>query len=126
MKKAELVFIPSPGLSNLVSTVATAKLLLDRDDRLSITVLIMKLAKDQTVDNYTQNISSDSNTPSRLRFINLLRQEETAWSPTSRTFMFDFIDNQSAHIREIVSDLIKQPNSQLAGLVLDMKAMAQV
>ncbi|KAK6157059.1 hypothetical protein DH2020_011307 [Rehmannia glutinosa] len=120
MKKAELVFIPSPGLSHLVSTVETAKLLLDRDDRLSITVLIMKLAKDQTVDNYTQNISSDSNTPSRLRFLNLPRQEETTSSPPSRTFMFDFIDSQSAHIREIVSDLIKQPGSQLAGLVLDM------
>ncbi|KAK4437408.1 putative UDP-glucose flavonoid 3-O-glucosyltransferase 3 [Sesamum alatum] len=115
-QKAELVFIPSPGLSHLVSTVETAKLLLERDDRLSITVLIMKLPNDSAVDKYTQNISSNS----RLRFINVPTQEET--SP-SKTFIFGFINNQIAQIREIIADLIKQPSlptSQLAGLVLDM------
>ncbi|KAL2240879.1 UNVERIFIED_CONTAM: UDP-glycosyltransferase 1 [Sesamum indicum] len=37
-KNAELIFVPSPGLSHLVSTVEMAKLLLDRDGRLSITL----------------------------------------------------------------------------------------
>ncbi|KAI3457638.1 hypothetical protein Pfo_014301 [Paulownia fortunei] len=120
MKKAELVFIPSPGLSHLISTVETAKLLLDRDERLCITVLIMKLPKDGAVDNYTPKISSNSSTTSRLRFINLPSQDETS---SSKAFVFDFINNQATHIREIVSNLIKQPSvpsSQLAGLVLDM------
>ncbi|KAL0291368.1 UNVERIFIED_CONTAM: putative UDP-glucose flavonoid 3-O-glucosyltransferase 3 [Sesamum angustifolium] len=114
MKKAELVFVPSPGLSHLVSTLEMAKLLLDRDRRLSITVLIMKLPNDRAVDSYTKNISPDS----RLRFINLPTLEDT-----SLFKMFDFIDNQITHIRDIVANLIKQPSlpgSQLAGLVLDM------
>ncbi|KAL0444573.1 UNVERIFIED_CONTAM: UDP-glucose flavonoid 3-O-glucosyltransferase 6 [Sesamum latifolium] len=85
-----------------------AKLLLDRDGRLSITVLIMKLPTD------TKIISSDL----RLRFINLPTLDDT-----SLFKMFDFIDIQITHIRDIVSNLIKQPSlpgSQLAGLVLDM------
>ncbi|KAK4437410.1 putative UDP-glucose flavonoid 3-O-glucosyltransferase 3 [Sesamum alatum] len=113
-KKVELVFVPSPGLSHLVSTVEMAKLLLDRYGRLSITVLIMKLPTDRAVDSYTKNISSDT----RLRFINLPTQDDA-----SLFKMFDFIDNQIIHIRDIVSNLIKQPSlpgSQLAGLVLDM------
>ncbi|KAK4431197.1 putative UDP-glucose flavonoid 3-O-glucosyltransferase 3 [Sesamum alatum] len=113
-KNAELVFIPSPGLGHVVSTVEMAKLLLHRDGRLFITVLIMKRPTDPSVDNYTQPISSIS----RLRFINLPTQDHT-----SSTEVLDFIDNQTTHIREIVSNLIKQPSlpgSQLAGLVFDM------
>ncbi|RVW42729.1 UDP-glycosyltransferase 71K2 [Vitis vinifera] len=43
MKKAELVFIPAPAIGHLVSAVEFAKLLVDRDDRFSVTLLIMKL-----------------------------------------------------------------------------------
>ncbi|KAG8387077.1 hypothetical protein BUALT_Bualt03G0215800 [Buddleja alternifolia] len=120
MKKAELVFIPSPGLSHLISTVEMAKLLLDRDDRLSIAVLIMKLSKDHIVDSYTKDISSNPNTTKRLRFINLPHQDE---SSISTNFLFDIIDNQITNIRKIVSNLIKNPSesdSRVAGLVLDM------
>ncbi|KAG8387076.1 hypothetical protein BUALT_Bualt03G0215700 [Buddleja alternifolia] len=120
MKKAELVFIPSPGLSHLISTVEMAKLLLDRDDRLSITVLIMKLSKDHVVDSYTENISSNPNITKCLRFINLPHQDE---SSISTNFLFDIIDSQITNVREIVSNLIKnqsESDSRVAGLVLDM------
>ncbi|RVX03590.1 putative UDP-glucose flavonoid 3-O-glucosyltransferase 3 [Vitis vinifera] len=43
MKKVEFVFIPLPLIGHLVPTVELAKLLVDRDDRFSITLLIMKL-----------------------------------------------------------------------------------
>ncbi|KAL0362152.1 UNVERIFIED_CONTAM: UDP-glycosyltransferase 1 [Sesamum calycinum] len=74
----------------------------------------MKFPKDRAVDGYTKNISSDS----RLRFINLPTHDDATLFK-----MFDFIDNQVTHVRDIVSNLIKQPSlpgSQLAGLVLDM------
>ncbi|KAL3849038.1 hypothetical protein ACJIZ3_010920 [Penstemon smallii] len=118
MQKTELIFIPSPGLSHLVSTVETAKLLLQRDERLSITVLIMKRPNDNRTEYYTQKFSSNSNTNSRLKFINLPYQEN---SPVSTNFLFDFIDNQKDPIREIVSNFLKKPSeSKLGGLVLDM------
>ncbi|KAL3849040.1 hypothetical protein ACJIZ3_010922 [Penstemon smallii] len=118
MQKTELIFIPSPGLSHLVSTVETAKLLLQRDERLSITVLVMKRPNDNLIDNYTQKFSSNSNTNSRLKFTNLPNKEN---SPVSTNFLFDFIDNQTDPIREIVSNFLKSPSeSKLGGLVLDM------
>ncbi|KAK4492838.1 hypothetical protein RD792_000163 [Penstemon davidsonii] len=121
MKKTELIFIPSPGLSHLVSTVETAKLLLQRDERLSITVLIIRRPNDNLIDNYTQNYSSKSNTNSRLQFINLPYQEN---SPVSTNVLFDFMDNQNDPIRKIVSNLIENPSQtddyKLGGLVLDM------
>ncbi|EYU42867.1 hypothetical protein MIMGU_mgv1a003831mg [Erythranthe guttata] len=134
MEKTELVFIPSPGLSHLIATVEMAKLLLDRDHRLSITVLIMKSPNNTAVANYTDKISSpppdSSNTTSfrRPRFINLPGEEETTTPTTtssSETFIFDFIDSHSTHIRKIISDIIagqrQQPStSRLGGLVLDM------
>ncbi|KAL3849039.1 hypothetical protein ACJIZ3_010921 [Penstemon smallii] len=124
MQKTELIFIPSPGLSHLVSTVETAKLLLQRDERLSVTVLIIRRPNDNLIDNYTQKHSSNSNTNSRLQFINLPYQEN---SPVSTNVLFGFIDNQKDHIREIVSNLMKNPSQsgdyKLGGLVLDMFCM---
>ncbi|KAH6788697.1 hypothetical protein C2S51_003703 [Perilla frutescens var. frutescens] len=119
MDKAELVFIPSPGLSHLVSTVETAKLLLDRDDRLSITVLTMKLPNDTSVDTYTAKFSAASNTPSRLTFVGLPAIPH--WTSTSKAFLFEFIDSQIDRVREIISNLIEQrPIPRLVGFVLDM------
>ncbi|KAL9145021.1 hypothetical protein ABFS82_13G012400 [Erythranthe guttata] len=126
MEKTELVFIPSPGLSHLISTVETAKLLLDRDNRhrLSITVLITKLPNDTTVASYIEKFSSAASSSSHLRFVNLPGDEEEAaktGGTPSKTFTFDLIDRQSTNIREIVSDLVKQPRtSRMGALVLDM------
>lgn len=121
MKKFELVFIPSPGLSHLVSTVEAAKLLLDHDDRLSITVLIMHILNDAAVHTYTQKVSSTFNSSSRLRFINLPKTEDPS---VSKAFTFDLIDNHFTRIRDTISNLIKisseEGEPQLVGVVLDM------
>ncbi|KAL7229467.1 hypothetical protein ACSBR2_008052 [Camellia fascicularis] len=42
MKKAEPVFIPSPRIGHLVSIVEFAKRLISRDDRFSITIIVIK------------------------------------------------------------------------------------
>ncbi|KAL7128720.1 hypothetical protein ABFS83_13G012800 [Erythranthe nasuta] len=130
MKETELVFIPSPGLSHVISTVESAMLLLDLDNhrrRLSVTVLIMKLPNDTSVANYVEKIS-EMTSFLRFRFIYLPGEEETTTTsinPSSDTFIFDFIDSQSIHVRKIISDIIagerQQPSfSRLGGLVLDM------
>lgn len=42
MKKSKLVFVSLPGVGLLVPAVEIAKRMVDRDDRLSITVFVMK------------------------------------------------------------------------------------
>ncbi|GER53980.1 UDP-sugar:glycosyltransferase [Striga asiatica] len=119
MENFELVFIPSPGLSHLVSTIEAAKLLLNRDPRLSVTILVMKLPTDQTVDNYTQTTPI---TAPRLTLTHL-PNHDFAPSP-NRMPMIDFINTRGPHVKEAVSGLISrqagQTGSRVAGLVLDM------
>ncbi|CAA0812999.1 UDP-glycosyltransferase 71B2 [Striga hermonthica] len=119
MENFELVFIPSPGLSHLVSTVEAAKLLLNRDPRLSVTILIMKLPTDQTVDKYTRTTLI---TAPRLTITHLPNHD---FAPTpDRIPMIDFINTRGPHVKEAVSGLISQrvgqTGSRVAGLILDM------
>ncbi|XP_073060820.1 anthocyanidin 3-O-glucosyltransferase 2-like [Primulina eburnea] len=123
MQKIQLIFIPSPGLSHLASAVEMAKLLLERDHRVSIIVLIMKLPSDRNFDNYITGLSSShSNPTSRLFFKNLPNE----FDPSSKSGgLLNFIDGQKTHIREMVSGLVNVETSgegapRLAGLVLDM------
>ncbi|CAA0815878.1 UDP-glycosyltransferase 71B2 [Striga hermonthica] len=119
MENFELVFIPSPGLSHLVSTVEAAKLLLDRDPRLSVTILVMKLPTDQTVDKYTRTTPI---TAPRLTLTNLPNHDFTP--STDGMPMIDFINTRGPHVKEAVSGLISggagQMGYRVAGLVLDM------
>ncbi|KAG5252501.1 anthocyanidin O-glucosyltransferase [Salix suchowensis] len=120
MKKAELVFIPTPGISHLVSTVEVAKLLVDRDERLSITFLIMKLLLDPKVDTFIDSVSTACN---RIRFIHLSKYEPDPNQPNKS--LFSLIESQKPNVKEEVSRLVSRSESSpgsptLAGFVLDM------
>ncbi|KAB5519112.1 hypothetical protein DKX38_023431 [Salix brachista] len=120
MKKAELVFIPTPGISHLVSTVEVAKLLVDRDERLSITFLIMKLLLDTRVDRFIDSVSTACN---RIRFIHLSKYEPDPNQPNKS--LFSLIESQKPNVKEEVSGLVSRSESSpgsptLAGFVLDM------
>lgn len=116
MEKFELVFIPSPGLSHLVATVQTAKLLLDRDGRLSITILTMQLPSDTTVDAYTAKFSASATASPRLSFVPLPIPGD--WAPQSKTSLFDLIDSQITNVRDIIDQ--RRRDIPIAGVVLDM------
>lgn len=121
MKKAELVFIPFPVTGHLVSMVEVARLLVDRDDRLSVTVLIIKLPSDNTVATYTQSLTS-SNLSSRIKFIDLPDYQPDKESTPPKNFFTYLIESKKPHVKEVVSKLTDDsPDSpQLAGFVLDM------
>ncbi|KAB5519116.1 hypothetical protein DKX38_023435 [Salix brachista] len=120
MKKAELVFIPTPGVSHLVSTVEVAKQLVDRDERLSITFLIMKLRSDPKVDRFIDSVSTACN---RIRFIHLSKLEPDPNHPNNS--FISLIESQRPNVKEEASRLVSRSESSpgsptLAGFVLDM------
>ncbi|KAG5252516.1 anthocyanidin O-glucosyltransferase [Salix suchowensis] len=120
MKKAELVFIPTPGISHLVSTVEVAKQLVDRDERLSITFLIMKLRSESKVDRLIDSVSTACN---RIRFIHLSKLEPDPNQPNNS--FISMIESQRPNVKEEVSRLVSRSESSpvsptLAGFVLDM------
>lgn len=125
MKKAELVFIPSPGIGHLVSTVEIAKLLVDRDDRLYVTILIMKLSFDSKVAAYIESLNSSSYTE-RIQFIDLPLEDIASTQETNpMVFLALLIERQKPHVKGAVSKLKQSrwsgSNSpRLAGFVVDM------
>ncbi|KAL0444548.1 UNVERIFIED_CONTAM: UDP-glycosyltransferase 71E1 [Sesamum latifolium] len=123
--KAELVFIPSPGRGHLLATVEMAKLLIDRDERLSVTVLVIK-------PSYDPNSSLHSYFPesnSRIRFINITNVKSPSVPMSSPlTFHEQFIQNHKDPVRKSVAKIVQDfgPNCGLAGFVIDMSCTAMI
>ncbi|CAK7345164.1 unnamed protein product [Dovyalis caffra] len=120
MKKAELVFIPSPGITHLIPAVGVAKLIVDRDERFSITFLIMKLRVDPKIDSYIDSMSAVCK---RIRFVDLPKHEPDPNQPSR--FLFQRIEAQKQPVTEAVFKLVSRselsPDSpRLAGIVVDM------
>ena len=116
MKKVELVFVPSPGVGHLAATVEMAKLISDRDDRLSVTIFIMKLPFESEDSKTTESVASS------IRFITLPRIEISSSSSTSpANFFTDVAKAYTPLAREAVHELMTRSGSvRLAGFVIDM------
>ncbi|XP_047958611.1 anthocyanidin 3-O-glucosyltransferase 2-like [Salvia hispanica] len=114
--KATLVFIPFPIMSHLVSAVDTAKLLADRDDRLSITILLMKLPVDTKISSYTNNSPHP-----RINFLHLQENKSVTSGligAKNRTLLF--VESQKGLARDAVAEMMESQKGRLAGFVLDM------
>ncbi|XWS75744.1 hypothetical protein CRYUN_Cryun01aG0118300 [Craigia yunnanensis] len=118
IKKAELVFIPMHAMGHLISTLEVAKLLVDLNPHLSITVLIIKPTAN--IDSLIANTTFTT----RIKFINL-PQPEIDKDVTSSKLMSTLLQTQRPLMKEAVTNIVQFSNSapdspRLAGFVLDM------
>ncbi|CAH8317222.1 unnamed protein product [Eruca vesicaria subsp. sativa] len=117
----ELVFIPSPGIGHLRSIVELAKQLVNGDERLSITVIIIPRSSGGDVDDSAQISSLFTPPQDRLRHetISVAEQKSTDRLPTQI-----YIDNQKPQVRDAVTKILDPTRvdspPQLAGFVIDM------
>ncbi|CAL5190520.1 unnamed protein product [Lathyrus oleraceus] len=116
MKKAEVVFIPFPVTSHIVSTLEFANLLINRDTRLRITILLMKLPHASETD-YTKSLPiTDS--------INVIDLPECSLPPNTAPIsaMNALIEAQKPNVKQAVSNLTTErgENGVLAAFVVDM------
>ncbi|KAF8408583.1 hypothetical protein HHK36_004646 [Tetracentron sinense] len=127
MEKTELVFIPIPVIGHLVSTVELAKLLIHRDNRFSITVLIMKPPFASTIASYIESIAASSSTTG-IRFLDLTQVDppspEIFKSPEA--FISAFIENHKPQVKHTITNLIESHSVRLAGLVLDLFCVTMI
>ncbi|KAI5433230.1 anthocyanidin 3-O-glucosyltransferase 2 [Lathyrus oleraceus] len=117
MKKAEVVFIPSPDVGHLVSTLEFAKLLINRDNRLRITILVIKLPHASETDVYTKSLPiSDS--------LNIINLPECSLPSTSNitSSMTSLLEAQKPNVKQAVANLTTErgENGVLAAFVVDM------
>ncbi|XP_038900053.1 anthocyanidin 3-O-glucosyltransferase 2-like [Benincasa hispida] len=124
MKKFELIFIPGPGIGHLASTVEMANILVTRDPRLAVTVLIMQSSYDKKSRDHIQ-LLSESFVGKSIHFI--LLPELPLPEECKNGMPKPLIDIYKPHVREAMA---KHANSQtnpdlpqLVGFVIDMFCM---
>ena len=133
MKKTELVFIPAPAIGHLVSAVEFAKLLVDRDDRFSVTLLIMKLPAELPVlTDYVQSLSTSIFGRIRivhlpqLDFSKLVSSSNPSLSSSAAYFFYTCMENQKPLVRDAVKQLPRTESTQFVGFVVDMLCSSMI
>ncbi|XP_024996512.1 anthocyanidin 3-O-glucosyltransferase 2-like [Cynara cardunculus var. scolymus] len=122
---ADLIFIPAPVIGHIKSTIEIAKLLVNRDQRISITVLIINSPSGSrpasAMATYIQSLANNS--MDRIRFTQLPQDQilPNRDPKAPMTFVNDFINSHCKYVRNVVADMMSQPGSgRLAGFVIDM------
>ncbi|GAB4848204.1 hypothetical protein Ancab_002871 [Ancistrocladus abbreviatus] len=133
MKKAELVVIPLPGMGHLIPAVGIAKRLVEHDERISITLLVMNLPF-LTNDNKIKSLQADASTNGRITFL-LLPELERPMEGNSRAFLQQLITEYKPIVKRVVQERVMSSDSastcsdsliQLAGFVVDMFCPAMI
>ncbi|KAK4397875.1 UDP-glycosyltransferase 71E1 [Sesamum angolense] len=102
-----------------------AKLLIDRDERISVTVIVIKPSFDS--NSSAHSYAPESN--SRIRFIGITNVNSLSMSMSSPlTFHEQFIENHKDPVRNSVTKIVQDfgPDCGLAGFVIDMFCTAMI
>ncbi|XP_059284662.1 UDP-glycosyltransferase 71K1-like [Lycium ferocissimum] len=131
MSKLELVCVPAPAVGHLVSTCKFAEKLLDRDERLCITILIIRPPPpwDVSIDAYIKR-SSSAPEGRRIRYITLPQAEPPPAEELAKSIENYFsllIANYRPIVKEaIISNKWPDSNPKIIGLVIDMFCSAMI
>ncbi|GAV73564.1 UDPGT domain-containing protein [Cephalotus follicularis] len=131
MKRAELIFIPTPGIGHLVSTLEFSKRLIERDDRISITVLVMKFPIATFVDAYTKSLTASQ---PRIQVIDLPLVDPpppTLVQKSRHRYLCSFIESCIPNVKNVIKNIVTSSDSssgsvQVAGLVLDFFCVSMI
>ncbi|GAB4848193.1 hypothetical protein Ancab_002860 [Ancistrocladus abbreviatus] len=127
MRTLELIFIPLPAAGHLFPTLEVAKRLVEREERLSVTVLIMNFPF------YMSNSGVKSlQLENRINIIELPQLDEEI-NAGSRTFIEQTVEAYKPMVKQVAKQLVSRSKltgsnsrGQLAGFVLDMFCTAMI
>ncbi|KAL7611336.1 hypothetical protein Lser_V15G13926 [Lactuca serriola] len=125
---AELVFIPVPGVGHIMSSIEMAKVLVNHDQRLSITVLLINPPYSAfALTTYIKSLPKKA--IERISFIELPKDETPPmFDPKALVNSFyEYINSHSKHVRNVVADMISRPDSNpVVGFVLDILSTGMI
>ncbi|KAK1430432.1 hypothetical protein QVD17_13151 [Tagetes erecta] len=127
----ELVVIPAPEVGHMMSIVEMSKVLVNRDQRLSINVLLMNPPHPvPALTNYIEE-SLAKNTIERMRFIELPQdQTPPKLDPKAPvTSFYEFINSHCKYVRSIMADMINNDQtgySRVVGFVVDILCVGMI
>ncbi|KAF5797506.1 putative flavonol 3-O-glucosyltransferase [Helianthus annuus] len=127
---AELVFIPAPAVGHIMSTIEMAKLLFNRDQTLSVTLLIINPPYSVLpLTTYIESLAK--NAIERMRFIKLRQDQSPPKLNSSAPFVmsfYEFINSHCKYVRNILEDAIDQTcsRSRVVGLVVNILCTSMI
>ncbi|XP_022730847.1 UDP-glycosyltransferase 71K1-like [Durio zibethinus] len=124
MKKVELIFIPTPGIGHVVSTIEFAKRLIHQDDRIWITILSMKWFSN-IMDAYTKSLTASQ--PDRIQLIDIPHVDPPSFDLlklSAEAYIYASFESYIPPVRNAVRNIVSRNSSsdstRVAGLVLDL------
>nr|AVW82167.1 putative UDP-glucosyltransferase UGT71D3 [Barbarea vulgaris subsp. arcuata] len=109
MRNTELIFIPTPTVGHLVPFVEFARRLIDQDDRIRITILLMKLQGQSHLETYVKSIASSQ---PFVRFIDVPELEEKptfAARQAVEAYFYDVMERNIPLVRDIIMAILSSP-----------------
>ncbi|CAD5319876.1 unnamed protein product [Arabidopsis thaliana] len=108
MRNAELIFIPTPTVGHLVPFLEFARRLIEQDDRIRITFLLMKQQGQSHLDSYVKTISSSL---PFVRFIDVpeLEEKPTLGTQSVEAYVYDFIERNVPLVQNIIMGILSSP-----------------
>ena len=119
MLKKELVLVPAPVTGHMVSALEFANRLLEQDQRISVTVLVIKVPSGPPIT------ASDPN----IRFIELPQLNPPDPQLMKKSFeksVAVFIENHKSVVKEAIINHVLSKSIPLAGLVVDLFCSSMV
>uniref|UniRef100_A0A2N9ESZ8 Glycosyltransferase n=1 Tax=Fagus sylvatica TaxID=28930 RepID=A0A2N9ESZ8_FAGSY len=129
MKQAELIFVPVPGIGHLVSTIEFAKRLIDRDDRLLITILSMKFPFTPATDAYTRSLTTSQ---PRIQLIDLPQVDppRSELLKSRGYYISAYIESNIPIVKDTVTKIVSSnsnsDSTRVVGLVLDFFCLPMI
>lgn len=126
MKNVELIFVPAPVRGHLISMVELAKLLINRNESLSVTIFIMKFPYDIGVSSYMDSLSS--NPIPRFSILKIPPSNSESYKSQSyHTMISTFIESHVTNVKnEVVAMTQPDRAARLAGFVLDIFCVSMI
>ncbi|GAB4848210.1 hypothetical protein Ancab_002877 [Ancistrocladus abbreviatus] len=128
MKKAELIVIPMPWMGHVIPAVGIAKRMVEHDQRISITILVMNLPFSAD-DDKIKSLQADASINGRITFL-LLPRLERPMEDISRAPVHQLITEYKPLVKRVVQEQVMSSTSSastcsdspghLAGFMVDM------
>ncbi|KAH8488023.1 hypothetical protein H0E87_023914 [Populus deltoides] len=118
MKRAQLVFVPCPGIGHLVSTVGFAKLILERTENFLITMLVINHPYDPSVNSYVESLVA---THTQIKSITIPAIAAPPVEALTEKVFTQFIRDHSPLVRDaIVNQVIANSPAPVASVIVDL------
>ncbi|KAL1195718.1 UDP-glycosyltransferase 71D1 [Cardamine amara subsp. amara] len=115
MRNTELIFIPTPTVGHLVPFIEFARRLIDQDDRIRITIVLMKLQGQSHLETYVKSIAFSQ---PFVRFVDVpeLEEKPTLARQAVEAYVYDVVEKNFPLVRDIIMGILS--STALDGVVV--------